>query len=48
MLDDGDDDRFDEYPPALHPAREAMTLCLAAVLVVALVAWGIWRIMLWL
>jgi hypothetical protein len=46
MLDD-DDDRFG-YPPAQHPGREAVTMGLAAVLVLALIAWGIWRIMLWL
>jgi len=48
MLNDGDDQFDDEYPPTLHPGREVMTLCLAAILVIALIAWGIWRIMLWL
>jgi hypothetical protein len=43
MLDDGDD-----YPPTLRPGREAVTMGLAAILVVALIAWAIWRIMLWL
>jgi hypothetical protein len=48
MLDDGDDDRFDEYPPTPHPGREMATMSLAAILVIAFIAWAIWKIMLWL
>jgi hypothetical protein len=44
MFDDDDDERFNEYPPALHPAREALTMALSALLVIAALAWCVWRL----
>jgi hypothetical protein len=41
-----DDDEYDEYPPTLRPGREIATLGLFALLVVAFVVWGLWK--LWL
>ncbi len=41
MDDDRDDD---EFPPTLHPKRELLTGCLAAILVALLIGWGLWSL----
>ena len=46
-----DDDRFDEYPPAQHPEREALTMGCAIVMAAALIVWlGMlaWQALSWL
>lgn len=42
----GDDDA--EFPPTLHPAREFTTIVCAALLLLALAAWLIWKLIEWL